>query len=61
MEGDDEHFEGPKDPAHIGKVPEEGDDDDIGDDDAEGDFLGFVDGEIASRQDMVDTFDMRKG
>ena len=42
VEGYDEHLEGPEDPADVGHVPEDGDDDDVGDDDAEGGFLGGI-------------------
>ena len=53
VEGDDEHFEGPEGPAHVGKVPEEGDDDDVGDYDAEGCFLRFVHAEDAASEEVV--------
>lgn len=39
VEGDDEHFEGPERVAHVRQVPEERDDDDVGDQDAQGHFL----------------------
>lgn len=52
VKGDYEHFEGPEGPAHVGKVPEKSDDDDVGDDDAERCFLGAVYAEGAA-EDMV--------
>lgn len=53
VEGDDEHFEGPEGPAHIGDVPEEGDDYDAGDYDAESGFLGVVHAEVAGLEVVV--------
>ena len=50
VEGDDEHFEGPERPADVGQVPEQGDDDDVGDDYAEGRGLRAVDAEGAGVQ-----------
>lgn len=40
------YLEGPQHPADVWEVPKQGDADDVGGDDAEGDFLGVVDGEV---------------
>ena len=53
VEGYHEHLEGPEDVAHVGDVPEEGDDHHIGDDDAEGYFLRVVDCEGAAEEVVV--------
>ena len=53
VEGDHEHFEGPEAPAHVGEVPEEGDDYDIGDDDAERGLLGAVYAEAAAEEVLM--------
>ena len=51
VEGNYEHFEGPEGPAHVREIPEQSDDDDVGDDDAEGCFLGTV--HDATAEEMV--------
>lgn len=51
VKGDDEHLEGPEDPPDVGHVPEDGDADYVGGDDAEGDFLGVGYGEGAFGDD----------
>ena len=53
VEGDDEHFEGPEGVAQVGQVPEEGDDDDVGDDHAEGDLLGGCYVEAAAAEELL--------
>lgn len=40
VEGDDEHLEWPQHITDVGHVPEDGDGEDVGEDYAEGDFLG---------------------
>lgn len=50
VEGNDEHFEGPKGPAYIREVPEQSDDDDVGSDDAKGGTLGTVHSEAATKE-----------
>lgn len=42
VEGNYEHLKGPEGPAQVREVPEQSDDDDVGNDDAEGCFLGTV-------------------
>ncbi len=53
MKGDDEHFEGPEGPAHVGEVPEKRDDDDVGNDDAERYPLGAVYAEAAAEEVVI--------
>lgn len=48
--GGGRYFEGPEGPADVGEVPEDGDADCVGGDDAKGYFLGVVDGEVAAEE-----------
>ena len=45
------YLEGPQHPADVGQVPQQGDGHDVGADDAEGDLLGVVDGQVAAGED----------